>query len=106
MSAFRLTIVSILFLLVVVAFWRLQKFKSVKLVTRWILVPLFILFLILAITCNAIINNAADNKIYSDVNLIPYRETALVLGANKNTAPEFFSKRIDAAVILYKAGKI
>jgi len=44
--------------------------------------------------------------VYSDVSLIPYRETALVLGANKNSAPWFFFNRIDAAAILYKAGKI
>ncbi|HWY36829.1 MAG TPA: ElyC/SanA/YdcF family protein [Nitrosopumilaceae archaeon] len=51
-------------------------------------------------------NKATANKVYSDVNLIQYRETALVLGADKNSAPEFFSKRIDAAFILYKAGKV
>src|SRR2546429_3840790 len=49
---------------------------------------------------------SSDLKVYSDVNLIPYRETALVLGADQKSAPEFFSKRIDAAFILYKAGKV
>ena len=67
---------------------------------------MFLLFLISAWISNSIINKAAENKVYSDVNLIPCRESALVLGADKNSAPEFFSKRIDAAFILYKAGKV
>lgn len=64
------------------------------------------LFLILALTSNHLVVKAVENKIYSDVNLIPYTETALVLGADQKSAPEFFSKRIDAASILYKAGKV
>lgn len=52
------------------------------------------------------VNKAAENKVYSDANLLPYTETALVLGADQKSAPEFFSKRIDAAFILYKTGKV
>jgi SanA protein len=107
MSAFRLIMVSILLLIVIFTLWRLQKkYKVPKLIIRWILLPLFLLFLIFAWISNSTVNKAAENKVYSDVNLIPYRETALVLGADKNSAPEFFSKRIDAAFILYKAGKV
>jgi SanA protein len=62
--------------------------------------------LILAFAGNHTIEKAAENKVFSDANLIPYRETALVLGVYKKSAPEFFSKRIDAAVILFKKGKI
>ena len=107
MSAFRLVIVSILFLTLVFFLWRLQRnYKTPKLIIRWIILPLFVLFLAAAWISNHTINKAAENKIYGDVNLIPFRETALVLGADKNSAPEFFSKRIDAAFILYKAGKV
>src|ERR1700751_1765289 len=106
MNAFRLIILSILLLGIVFTVWRLQKYRVPKLITRWILLPLLLLFFILAITSNYIIEKSAKNKIYSDVNLIPYRETALVLGVYKKSAPEFFNKRIDAAVILYKAGKV
>ena len=107
MSAFRLIMVSILFLIVLFTLWRLQKkYKVPRIIIRWILLPLFLLFLIFAWISNSKVNKAAENKVYSDVNLIPYRETALVLGADKNSAPEFFSKRIDAAFILYKAGKV
>lgn len=106
MNASRLIILSILFLAVVFSLWRLQKYRIPKFITRWILLPLFLLFFILVFVSNHIIEKAAQNKVYSDVNLILPRETALVLGVYKNSAPEFFSKRIDAAVILYKAGKV
>ena len=106
MSAFRLIIVSILFLVVVFTLWRLQKYRVPKIITRWFLLPFFVLFLTFAFVSNYLVNKTAENKVYSDVNLIPYRETALVLGANKNSAPLFFDKRIDAAYILYKAGKV
>src|ERR1700745_3565268 len=106
MSAFRLIMVSILLLVVAFTLWRLQRFRIIKIATRWILIPLVILLLIFSWISNSIISKASENKVYSDVNLIPYRETALVLGADKNSAPEFFSKRIDAAFILYKAGKV
>jgi SanA protein len=106
MNAFRLIILSILFIALVIFIWRLQKYRVPKLITRWILIPLFLLFLILVVASNYIIEKAAKNKVYSDINAVPYRETALVLGVYKKSAPEFFSKRIDAAVILYKAGKI
>src|SRR3954471_1129568 len=97
MGLFRLIIVSLLFLAVIFVIWRLQKFKVPRILTRWILLPCFVLFLITAFISNRTVNKAAENKIYSDVNLIPYRETALVLGADQKSAPEFFSKRIDAA---------
>jgi SanA protein len=106
MNAFRLITLSILFLLVVFAVWRLQKFRTIKLITRWILVPFLLLLFISIFVSNYIVEKAAKNKVYSDVSLIPYRETALVLGVYKNSAPEFFSKRINAAAILYKAGKV
>jgi len=106
MSTFRLIVVSFLLLIVVITLWRLQKYKAPRIITRWFLLPFLALFLILALISNIIVNKAAENKVYSDVNLIPYIETALVLGADKNSAPEFFSKRIDAAFMLYKANKV
>jgi SanA protein len=106
MNAFRLITLSILFLAAAFTVLRLQKYKVPKFITRWFLLPLILLFFILALAGNYKIEKAAGNKVYSDVNLIPYRETALVLGVYKNSAPEFFNKRIDAAVILYKVGKV
>ena len=90
MSTPRLIILSILLLAVVFIVWRLQRFRVAKLITRWILIPLLLLFFILAFVSNYIVEKAAENKVYSEVNLIPARETALVLGVYKNSAPEFF----------------
>ncbi|HEV7230464.1 MAG TPA: ElyC/SanA/YdcF family protein [Bacteroidia bacterium] len=106
MGAFRLIILLILFFIVAFVLWRLQKYKIPELITRWVLLPLFALLIGSSLISNKIINKAAENKVYSDVNLIPYQETALVLGADQKSAPEFFFKRIDAAFILYKAGKV
>src|SRR5204863_7043659 len=106
MSAFRIVIVLILLLVVGIAIWRLQRFKAAKLITRWVLFPFLILFFISSWISSGIVENAAENKVYSDVNLVPYRDTALVLGANKNSAPSFFFNRIEAAATLYKAGKV
>src|SRR2546427_1028327 len=106
MSAFRIVIVLILFSVIGTIIWRLQKFRIPKLITRWVLFPFLILFFISAWVSNGIVKNAAENKVYSDVSLIPDRETALVLGVNKNSASLFFFNRIDATAILYKAGKI
>ncbi|WP_291530294.1 SanA/YdcF family protein [Bacteroides sp. UBA939] len=60
--------------------------------------------------CNKTIENAVANKTYDEVAEIPYCQTALLLG----TAPKlqngqdnlYFTYRINAAVKLYKAGKI
>jgi SanA protein len=106
MNAFRLIILAILFILTLYTIWRWQKYKPVKIITRWFLIPFFILLVTSIFVSNYIVEKAAKEKVYSDANLIPYRETALVLGVYKNSAPEFFAKRIDAAVILYKAGKV
>lgn len=106
MGLFRLIIVLLLFLTAIFLIWRLQKYKVPRIITRWVLLPCFALLLMTAFISNRMVNKAAENKVYSDVNLIPYRETALVLGADQKSAPEFFSKRIDAAFILYKAGKV
>jgi SanA protein len=106
MGLFRLIIVSLLFLTVIFVIWRLQKYKVPKMITRWILIPFFILFFTSLVISNRLVSKASENKVFSDVNLIPYTETALVLGADQKSAPEFFSKRIDAAFILYKAGKV
>ena len=85
--------------------------KSWK-IALWIFVPattvvagviLFVLF------CNYAIASCAE-YCYSSIEPIPQAETALLLGAAKNTpggAPNlYFSGRIEAAVKLFHAGKI
>ena len=67
---------------------------------------------ILVFVCNQIICNAAEGKLYSDVNDVPQStEVGLLLGSPPQTRIGrmrnfFFKYRIDAAAELYKAGKV
>jgi SanA protein len=73
-----------------------------------------IAFIILcAVTIFAInkwVKNATEKQLYTDVNLIPHNKVGLVLGTSKHLAGGYinyyYQYRIDAAVALYKAGKI
>ena len=62
------------------------------------------------IVCDTIINKSTNESVYTDVNLIPYNKVGLILGTSKylrsGQKNMFFFNRIDAAVELYKAGKV
>lgn len=69
------------------------------------------MFLLLLLICNWIVAKNAEGKLYSEVESAPQMEVGLLLG----TAPQtrltrktntFFNYRIEAAEMLYKAGKI
>jgi SanA protein len=59
---------------------------------------------------NKIIQWTSQDYIYSDISRIPYNKVALVLGTSKKLKSGYdnyyFTYRINAAVALYKAGKI
>ena len=59
---------------------------------------------------NAVIEKASEMRIHSDTTTIPSQKVGLVLGTSKynrnGNINLFFKYRIDAAVALYKAGKI
>ncbi len=61
------------------------------------------------IGCQMAVLNAAENRMYDDVSEIPHRKVALLLGTSpigRSGLPnQFFLRRIDATVKLYKAGK-
>jgi len=80
-----------------------------KQLTRLILIIL-LLVLGLVIFANVRINSRTRDRVYSDVKTIPYNKTGLLLGTSKYVSSGqinlFFKNRIDAAVELYKAGKI
>lgn len=66
---------------------------------------------VLVVVCNMLVERAAEGKLYSDVNSIPFNRVGLLLGtgkylSDKKTVNLFYSYRIDAAVQLLKAGKI
>jgi SanA protein len=62
------------------------------------------------IICNAIINKTTKEQVYNDVNLIPHNKIGVILGTSKYLSSGqlnlYFAYRIDAAVELYKAGKV
>ena len=70
-----------------------------------------IICLILMLTCNQIVANNAEGKVFSEIDSIKYNKVGLLLGTtpqaritkNKNY---FFTYRLDAAEQLYRAGKI
>lgn len=64
----------------------------------------------LIICCNVAVRNAAEAKMYSSVENIPYNRVGVLLGTNpvgRTGQPNpFYNHRIEACVALYKAGKI
>ncbi|HEX4374179.1 MAG TPA: ElyC/SanA/YdcF family protein [Puia sp.] len=71
-----------------------------------------LLFLVAAvmIIADLAITNASKNKLYSDVESIPYNKTGLLLGTGKflenGYINPYYTYRIDAAAKLIRAGKI
>ena len=61
------------------------------------------------VTCNVMVLQAAKGKMYDRVEDVPYRRVALLLGTSpigRNGRPnQFFLRRIDATVKLWKARK-
>ena len=60
--------------------------------------------------CNKAIDTASNGRLYSDVSQIPYNKVGLLLGTAKFLSSGYknlyYQYRIDAAISLYKAGKI
>lgn len=71
---------------------------------------IFLTGFIIPILCHIIIKTSTNNAIYNDPALIPYCKVGLLLGTSprlKNGKPNlYFKYRIEAAVLLYKNGKI
>jgi SanA protein len=90
-----------------VAFLQLKSLPFKK-IFKWASV-LFLLLGIIIIFCNAWIIKSTRSQIYNDVSKIDSRTVGLVLGTNKFSRGRlnlFFQYRIEAAVSLFKAGKI
>lgn len=83
--------------------------NKVRIITRIIAfsIPLFLLSLILAYS---VITQQAGDNLYDSIKDLPSREVGLLLGTSprtrKGTASEFFQNRIEAAVVLYRSGRI
>jgi SanA protein len=89
---------------------KMNKKRIVKYCT-WLVFFITVICLALILICNQIVVSNAKGKVFSDVDSIQYNKVGLLLG----TTPQarigritnyFFIYRIDAAELLYKAGKI
>ena len=71
---------------------------------------LILLVLATIIACNLTVIYTTKSKLYDNVKNIPYKEVGLLLGTSPVTmnghANIYYTYRIEAAVKLYKAGKI
>lgn len=76
---------------------------------KW-MVLLIVLFISIVLTSDFIVEFSTKNRIFNSIENIPSADVALVLGTSKYTtkgyANLFFKYRIQAAVDLYKVGKI
>jgi len=81
-----------------------------KKIVIYFIVFLFIASLLTVYFSNKAIDNAAKGKLFSDVKVIPYNKTGLLLGTAKflhgGTVNPYYRYRIDATVELLNARKI
>ncbi|MCU0435861.1 MAG: YdcF family protein [Bacteroidia bacterium] len=77
---------------------------------RWGFMWLPLCGVLLIVSCHLWVQRSTQSQIYSDVNKIPARDVALVLGANPRARTGrtnlYFLYRMEAAAALYKAGKV
>lgn len=76
----------------------------------YILLLLLVLPLIVMGVCNFIIEESASGKTYSNIQELPKNKVGLVLGTARGLMEggvnPYYSHRIEAAIALYKAGKV
>lgn len=77
----------------------------------YIVIVSIIAILLLMVICNHLVCRNAEGKLYTAVDSIPQTEVGLLLGTAPQTrigrrTNQFFKNRIDAAEVLYKAGKV
>lgn len=85
------------------------RHKIKKIFFRFVLWPA-LFFLMLVLTANIWVVSSTQGNVYSSADSIPANDVAMVLGTSKysstGNANLFFKYRIEAAVNLYKAGKV
>lgn len=82
--------------------------KNIKFIVTLLVLPLVLLLILVGVYFYVELSTKSDR--YTDVNNIPYRKVALVLGTNplnkSGRINYYFKYRIDACEELYKAGKV
>jgi SanA protein len=91
-------------------FKKLPSYRKNKKILKWLLI-VGIIFSVLCIwISNYKIIHTTDDQIYTDTELIPHNKVGLLLGTSKylksGKSNLFFEYRIQAAVALFKSGKI
>lgn len=83
--------------------------KNIFSIIKWLLL-LIILLTMIILASNLWVEYQTKDRLYSDVDTIPAKNVALLLGTSKRLRyrriNRYFKYRIDAVVKLYKAGKI
>ena len=83
-------------------------FTKRKMIISLIIIILFPIFAV--ILSDSIIKSTSKNFFYSDITKVPENKVGMVLGTSKHLSNGqinlYYKYRIDAAVSLYKAGKI
>jgi SanA protein len=83
--------------------------KNIFSIIKWLLLLLILLAMII-LASNLWVEYQTKDRLYSDVDTIPAKNVALLLGTSKRLRyrriNRYFKYRIDAVVKLYKAGKI
>ena len=85
--------------------------KKLKKFIVWSIAIAVVACVALMLTCNFIVVNNAEGKLFTDIESVTPTEYGLLLGTTPQTRIGnrqnlFFTFRIDAAEQLYKAGKI
>lgn len=76
----------------------------------WFLPILIVLIISAIIFFYFVVSASANERVYNEIEKIPYNKVGLLLGTSKYSRPglinQYYQFRIDAAVALFKAGKI
>ncbi|MFZ4464113.1 MAG: SanA/YdcF family protein [Bacteroidales bacterium] len=84
--------------------------RNWKRITPWIIPALVVFAVLVIIVFYNHVSSSADHRIYTSVEEIPHHKVGLLLGTSKYISEgklnPYYKNRIDAAVLLYQAGKI
>ncbi|KMQ49890.1 SanA protein [Chitinispirillum alkaliphilum] len=84
--------------------------KKILLAISGTIITLPIVLILSVLIANHVIEHSTSNKVFSDVESLPYNRVGLLLGTAKYVRSghinEYFTNRINAAVKIYNAGKI
>ena len=87
---------------------------GVRLPHLWLILKLLLLLMIsalaLTLLCSFLVGKTADNALYSNLDALPHKQVGIVLGTSKYSRQgglnDHYRLRVNAAIELFKAGKI